>query len=521
MIRLGRSSRWIMRVFYDLFLALVALTLLAMGHAHAAGPWFVAVSGSDANDCLSATTPCATINGALTKPGFAAGDAVRVELGTYTGTGLEVVLLDTDATLSGGWDAAFATQAGSSTLDGENARRGITVESNVVATVERFTVENGLAFGQGGAGILSDSGTLTLDDCVIRDNDGGFGIGIRNVRGVLTLNRTIVSNHLSEDAISNFFGTAVLNDSTVSGNGGSGVANSGSVTLNSTTVSGNMAFGIDNDGGSVELKDSTVESNTRGILNFTGSTLVNSSTIRANANGGIANLSGNGLIGSVTLINSTVSGNGNAASSSLMGGGVSNSGALIAINSTITANTATDGGGIFHQFNPGFSSVMLSNSIVAGNSVAGFGGSDCATSGSAEITSLGHNLIGTLDSCSVVLAAEDLTNVDPLLGPLQNNGGPTDTHALRPGSPAIDMGNNGVCTGPDVNSIDQRGVERPDGDATSGGRCDIGAVEFVAAAPLVIPIFSLWMLVGLVGLLAWLGGRQIRKAAPMHRGHRP
>jgi hypothetical protein len=95
------------------------------------------------------------------------------------------------------------------------------------------------------------------------------------------------------------------------------------------------------------------------------------------------------------------------------------------------------------------------------------------------IESEGFNLFGSLDGCSVALGTGDLTNLDPLLGPLQDNSGPTATHALLTGSPAMDAGSDAACVGPDVRSLDQRGYERPDGDAASGGRCDIGAVEFV------------------------------------------
>jgi hypothetical protein len=131
---------------------LVAIWGLAGDQVDAAGPWFVAPTGDDTNDCLAPATTCVTIRGALTKSAFAPGDAVRVAIGTYIGDGTEVVLLDRDAFLSGGWDPTFAMQIGRSTLDGENSRRGITVESGVSAVAERFVVEDGLAFGKGGAG---------------------------------------------------------------------------------------------------------------------------------------------------------------------------------------------------------------------------------------------------------------------------------------------------------------------------------------------------------------------------------
>ena len=81
------------------------------------------------------------------------------------------------------------------------------------------------------------------------------------------------------------------------------------------------------------------------------------------------------------------------------------------------------------------------------------------------MTSQGHNLDS--DNTCNLSSVGDLPNTDPLLGPLQDNGGPTETHALLPESPAIDAGDNAACP-----STDQRGIIRPQGSA-----CDIGAFE--------------------------------------------
>jgi hypothetical protein len=94
------------------------------------------------------------------------------------------------------------------------------------------------------------------------------------------------------------------------------------------------------------------------------------------------------------------------------------------------------------------------------------------------ITSFGHNLFQSTDGCTISVVLSDLKNVDPLLGPLQYNGGPTQTQALLKGSPAIDGGNPNGCIDFSVTvvSTDQRGVARPQGAA-----CDIGAVEMTQA----------------------------------------
>src|SRR3954469_13319154 len=107
--------------------------------ARAAGVWYVAPGGKDSKSCSSPKTACATIRGALSKPGFAAGDTLRVASGTYTGSGDEVILLDKDVILSGGWNTAFTAQDGMSIVDGQRARRGITINNGVTVSIERFT----------------------------------------------------------------------------------------------------------------------------------------------------------------------------------------------------------------------------------------------------------------------------------------------------------------------------------------------------------------------------------------------
>src|SRR5262245_16518946 len=110
-------------------MVLVSTISLTASPTRAAGPWYVDPGGSDGNDCLSPATTCATINGALNKPGFVAGDTIRVAIGVYIGPGNQVVLLNKNATLSGGWNSNFTTQSGRSTLDGRGTRRGMRVNS--------------------------------------------------------------------------------------------------------------------------------------------------------------------------------------------------------------------------------------------------------------------------------------------------------------------------------------------------------------------------------------------------------
>jgi hypothetical protein len=157
------------------------------------------------------------------------------------------------------------------------------------------------------------------------------------------------------------------------------------------------------------------------------------------------------------------------------GGGVFNGGvgggilaALSITNSTLSGNSADiEGGGIYSEGG----TVELINTIVAAQAL----GEDCHAG--PAVTSFGHNLDS--DGTCNLTAIGDIPNVDPLLGPLQlNEPGSTETHALLPGSPAIDAGDDSACP-----STDQRGVPRP-----QGSRCDIGAYEALAVVQCSIDI---------------------------------
>ena len=236
------------------FLGLMVITLTSQP-VRAAGPWYVTPGGDDANDCLSPASPCATINGALNKPGFVAGDIIQVAIGTFTGSGNEVVLLDIDATLSGGWDGAFSAQTGHSIVDGEGARRGITVEIGMTAILERFLIRNG-----GGTFLLSgmgiyNAGTLTVKDSTISGND---------ISGIFNAGPS---------------GTLTIMDSTISGNN-SGIFNDASATLTNIIVSDNSPNGGIRNFGTMTIKYAAIRNNTRfsfggGIRNFDTLTLEN------------------------------------------------------------------------------------------------------------------------------------------------------------------------------------------------------------------------------------------------------
>jgi CSLREA domain-containing protein len=171
--------------------------------------------------------------------------------------------------------------------------------------------------------------------------------------------------------------------------------------------------------------------------------------------------------GTLTLNNSTVSGN----VASAGGGGIYNSGTLALNNVTIANNTANNGGGILNDVG----TVEFRNTIIAGNTAVS------APNCSDTLSSLGYNLVQDTSGCTITGdTTGNIIGQDPLLGPLQNNGGKTETHALLLGSPAIDAGNPAGCFGSDgLLTTDQRGEVRPlDGDDDRQAVCDIGAFEF-------------------------------------------
>jgi hypothetical protein len=263
---------------------------------------------------------------------------------------------------------------------------------------------------------------------------------------------TTVSGNVSESyggGIENFVGTLVLTNSTVTGNtagllGGGILNSSGTLYLTDSTVSENRT--LDSGGGISNVRYYRYHPYPPAVAILTDTTV--SGNTAQYQGGGIQNFE------SLTLTSSTVSGN-----SALQGdgGGIIAYGTLTVTSSTVSDNTAVSGGGISSfTYDPALATIK--NSIVADNGV-----DNCAGSTS----SLGFNL--TDDTSCGFADPTDLFADDAMLFPLQDNGGPTETHALRSGSLAIDAG------GPDCPPTDQRGVARPD------GTCDIGAFELGAA----------------------------------------
>ena len=245
---------------------------------------------------------------------------------------------------------------------------------------------------------------------------------------------------------------------------GGGVYMPGFLAIDKTTISGNSAL---QGGGGIYAGDVAVP------------TILANSTISGNV---VTSGPGGGInIGPANISNSTIAGNlANIGTSGIQGagqgGGIYIRGGVVSLSSaTIAGNKATasgaNGAGTFASQPMGNStSVTTQNSIVANN----VGDGNCA--GDGTLTSNGYNLSN--DNTCRFTGPGDLNDFDPKLGPLQNNGGPTKTMALLPGSPAIDAGNFKGCTNSGTGLLitsDQRGAPRPDKEDTSG--CDIGAYE--------------------------------------------
>jgi parallel beta-helix repeat protein len=294
----------------------------------------------------------------------------------------------------------------------------------------------------------------------------------------MTITDSVVSNNT--DGIFNaayafpWAASLTVVNSNVSDNDHGGIRNdtsggSASATIVSTTVSGNSAGGVLTSAfegfAGVTITNSTISGNsTYGGIKAAGSfflSAANLSVANSTISGNSAGDSGGGIyasaVGDCSIVNSTISDN----SAGTSGGGIYNSAsALHVANSTITGNSAGSGGGIY---NDGL--VDVSNTILN----AGGSGENIFNNG-GTVTSNGYNLSSD-DGGGYLNGPGDQINTDPLLGPLQDNGGPTFTHALLAGSPAIDAGDPNFSP-PPLN--DQRGCSF---DRVFNGRIDIGSFE--------------------------------------------
>ena len=342
--------------------------------------------------------------------------------------------------------------------------------STATVSISGITISNGFVQdGLGGGGVLSAS-VLTLTDSTISDNfastfSGFFeGGGVLNDHGTMTITGCTISNNFVEG-----IGGGVLNEN-------------GTMTITGCTISSNEAD---------QTGDAFSEvSEGGGIVNHSGSLVITNSTISGNTSHatsadvfgqrGFAYGGGVHNSGSMTITNCTISGNSAVGPTILdtgYGGGISNGGVLQITSSTIAHNSATGGAGAFGGGIYGvglLDSTRTDSSIIALNSA--FIGPDFTGAGGLEST--GYNIIGNnadavINSQPTDQIGTPASPIHPLLGPLADNGGPTLTHALHSGSPAVNRGD------PAAPPQDQRGYGRL-------GVPDVGAFEFDGVPPTIL-----------------------------------
>jgi len=356
-----------------------------------------------------------------------------------------------------------------------------------------FTITNGFAAdNNGGGGILNHAG-LTLTDSSVNNSTTPFG-----------------SNQQGGGIFNDVGATLTVTGSTITGNhagcaGGGIYSSNAQLTVTNSTISGNgvgsllacfgTGGGISSSGGTLTVTNSTISGNGGGLggggISSDGVVTVSNSTISAN----IGACSGGGISfgnGQLTVINSTISGNLSGGNPGIceqgVGGGIYSGNAQMTVtNSTLSGNDAGYGAGIANGGNLTVTSSTFSDNLggfLGGGAIYNFGGRaqiednvlKAGASGGTivkdggTVTSLGYNLASD-DGGGVLNGPGDQINTDPMLGPLQDNGGPTITHALLPGSPAIDAGDPNFTPPPRHDQRD-RGFPR-----VVHGRIDIGSFE--------------------------------------------
>lgn len=490
-------------LFMSICVALVAFVSLRPSHQHTSAasdkgvitPAGNTITVNITTDVVSSTDGLCTLREAITAANTnTASGAIAGECAAGSSSGSDTInfsvtgaisltsalpAINSDMTIDGPGANTLTVQRSSAA--GTPSIRIFTINSGKSVTITGLTVANGSPKNDGGG--VSNSGTLTLNSCNFYGNSAApndRGGAVFSNGPSLTLNNCNFGGTGAGQANTSGSGSAIFSGSSLTMTGGSVVGNSGlgvvlangTNTLNGVAITDNA--GVAFDGGGLEIW----RFGTTKIIN---SVIANNTAVRDG--GGIYNQ------GTLTLINSTISGNKSGRAGAGIDGTFEDSSTLC--NVTITNNHADSDNSGFEQgggIHASSGTVTLNNSIVARNFRGATSTISDDISGSPGFVRFfgSYNVIGT-DGSGALTNGVNNNQVgvsNPGLGSLANNGGGVPTHALLPGSPAVDAGNNSFVTSPLFTGppfTDQRGaafnriVDGPDADTTA--TVDIGAYE--------------------------------------------
>ena len=361
--------------------------------------------------------------------------------------------------------------------------------TNIGLNIVNSTINSNTTGAQGGGIWNASAGTVTINGSTISSNNATAPSGNSQGGGIF-IN--------SAGTVNIFSSTISSNTATSSGTGagaGAGIQNAGILTITHSTLSNNSAtvFAGLNNSGTATISDSTVNGNTATGGGFFGG-----------EGGGICNG------GTLNIINSTISNNSAPATTGYAGGilnqGGANNAILNATNSTFSGNSAGDAGNVYNNMGIAtfdfctFSgnsavgngatiyvdqngNVILRNTIVANGTSAV--GPNLFTFANGIYTSQGFNFIESTNGSNFSPEPSDNVGLDPSLGPLSNNGGPTQTFLPMMTSPALNSIPRFISGCGNTVLTDQRGFLRP-----GGSGCDRGAVERVPAINFASPYIT-------------------------------
>ena len=447
----------------------------------------------------------------------------RVLSNTATNAGGGIALTTATLTMTGGLiDGNVAN--GDWSLGGGGG--GISSQgSTALATLYQVVISNNRAPNGGDGGGVLNSGNFIMFDGELRGNTAQAGGALSNGTSLTRYGPATLTNVSVSQNQATFAGGAFF-VATPAGTTGAGYLNiAGGIIENNSAFDGggiyNLPASTVNVLAGTRLRANTA-TNEGGAIRSAGALNIDGTYVQSN---GAVNGAGLFLNGPATITNSTFAGN-----TARVGGGISvvaSSLPLFAVdirNSTVTSNVATGAGAggielagpvdnnLANAMRLGFltvvnntgtpgginngTTVSMLNTVLVGNYRPDLTVSECGKPGGTGLFSISSNLVGQDPSCPLSISISNPGApgfphrvVDPsalfatILSPLADNGGPTPTHALLPGSPALDFAQPGqICPN------DQRGLPRPaDGDGDGSALCDVGAFEQQIPLPSPVP----------------------------------